>query len=119
LPRPGARLAVGLLLGEVAEDGQFEELAVEGADKDDDQDDEEGEIDKLPQGQGEEEHCGDEILHDLDENVDHRPGNVKEDRLPGMEADIGASLEGLEDQEDDGRNDGDVGDAASGIVREA
>ena len=41
-------LPVGLLLGQPADDGQLEALAVEGAHEDDDQDDEEYQIDQLP-----------------------------------------------------------------------
>src|ERR1035437_8363608 len=114
-----AQLPVGLLLGQPADDGQLDALAVEGVDEHDEPDDEEDEIDKLPQRQGEEDDGWDEILHDLDQNVYYRPGNEEEDRLPGMEADIGTSLEGFDDQENDCRDDGDVGDAAGGVVREA
>ena len=115
----GSRLFVGLLLGQTAYYRQHEALAIEGADKDDDQDDEEGEIDKLPERQGEEEDCWEQILHDTDQNVNHRPSNKEEDRLPGMEANIRAVLEGRDDQEDDCRNDGDVGNAGGGVVGEA
>src|ERR1035441_5746882 len=48
----------------------------------------------------------------------HRPGNEAEERRAGMEADIRTVLEGRNDQKDDGRDDGDVGKAAGGVVRD-
>jgi hypothetical protein len=48
------------------------------------------------------------MLHESDENVDRCPRNEK-NRLPCVEADIGASPERFNDQEDDCRNDDKVG----------
>jgi len=115
----GTPLLVSLLLGQPANDGQIEALAIEGADENDNQDDEEGQINQLPQRQGEEENRWDKILHDPGQNKCYRPGNEEEDRLPGMEADIRTVLEGRDDQEDDGRDNGDVSYAGGSVVREA
>jgi hypothetical protein len=45
----------------------------------------------------------------------HGPGNIKEDRLPGVEANIRAFLEGLKDQEHNCRDNRDVGKTAGAL----
>src|ERR1035441_2932757 len=52
-------------------------------------------------------------------NVDHEPGDEQEDRLPGVEANYGLLVIGRDDQEDDRRDDGDVGKAGGGVVAKA
>jgi len=86
-------LPVGLPLGQPANDGQLEELAIEGADEYEYPDDEDGQAHQLQYRQCKEDGGWNQILHNSNENVYHRPGNEEENRLPGMETHIGAFLE--------------------------
>jgi hypothetical protein len=99
--KEGKPLSVGLLFGQTANDWQLATLAAKRADEYEYPDDKKSEIHQLQDRQCQEGGGGNDILHQTDKNVDHRAGNKEENRLPGMEPDIGATLEGLNDQEDD------------------
>jgi len=117
--RPKSQLTVGLFLSQIANDWQLVALAVKGSDKHDKPDNEDGEADQFQNHVGGEPNGRYDILNHPDENVDNRPGNEKEDRLPRVEANKLASLEGFNDEEHNCRNDRDVGNARCCVVREA
>ena len=56
------------------------------------------------------------LIIKLSESIDASDGNKEKDRLPRLETYKRASLEGLDDQEDDCRNHRDVGNATCGVI---
>src|SRR5829696_1697278 len=81
----------GLLLGEVADHGQLEVLALEALDHQDDPADEEGEQDDAEQGADGTGHVG-------PDHRDQGPQDPVDDRLYGVEADLGTLVDQVEDQ---------------------
>ena len=90
-----------LLLGEVADERQLVAFPFEGLEQHND-----------PRHK-KDEHANreDEPTQDRDDgdNADREPANVQEDGLPGMEADQGLLVVGRNHEEDDGRDDSDLG----------
>jgi hypothetical protein len=106
------RLRAGLLGGEFADDGQLEAFTLEGFEQQDDPDNQEPERNERHEDPADD---GDQ----REDNVDGESRDTEEDRLPGMELDVRVPVVGLDDQEDDRRNDGDIGERAGSVVREA
>src|SRR5664279_2850783 len=109
------RLAVGLLFSEVSDNGDLEALAIEGVDQHDDPEDEETQAHKRSDNEREQAHARNPAKNG-ETYFDYHPGDGHEDGLPGMEADVRNLVEGLDDQEDDRRDDGNVRQATRGII---
>ena len=109
-------LALGLLHGEVADDGQLEPLTLAGFEDGNQPQDKEAETESnLEQGKQEQNQAkagdeGDAHRHDHDHDPQGNPDNGKADGLEGVEANDGRLVVRLHDQEEDGRDDCDVGD---------
>src|SRR5664279_3318232 len=109
------RLAVGLLFSEVSDNGDLEALAIEGVDQHDDPEDEETQTDEGSDDEREQAQARDPAKDD-EPYLNYHPGDGHEDGLPGMEADVRDLVEGLDDQENDRGDDGDVCQATRGII---
>src|ERR1035437_3701387 len=120
-----AGLALGLLLGEVAYDRQLEPLALAGfEDRHNPQNEEPNADHKLEEWKQEENdpdtrYQGNDHRQHGEHNPQGNPDHGEADGLEGVKAHQGDLFVGVDDEEDDGRNDGDVGESRGGVGREA
>jgi len=111
-------LGPSLLLGEISNDRHLEAFTVKGVDHHNEPEDEEQETHHRPQKQIDQAEEG-QPANNVENDIDCNPGNAQEDGLPGVEAHVGVLVEGFNDEEDDRRNERNVGKSAGSIVREA
>jgi len=117
----GLLLALGLFHGEVTDNGQFEPLAFAGFQDGDDPQGEETEADHhLKHGKHKEDQAktgyhGDEHRQNQEDHPNGKPGHGESDGLEGVEADQRDPVVGFDDEEEDRRDDGDVGERGGGV----
>src|SRR5256885_8545692 len=110
--------AACLFFGDVADYGQFEHLALIRLDKEEQPDREFRDRDQRPNKQAEQSHEGNRGDH-RKSNPEDDASHAEEEGLKGVETDKTVTVVGLHHEENDRRNESDIGEKARNVIGEA